>query len=83
MKINTQTASESFFKIGIDLGGTKTEVIALDPDDAVLFRKRMPTPSRDGYGPILHCIADLTDEARTAYPATQHAHHRHRHTRLN
>ncbi len=67
MKIITEPGSITF-KIGIDLGGTKTEVIALDPDDGVLFRKRMPTPSRDGYGPVLHCIADLTDEARKHIP---------------
>ncbi|MZH02042.1 MAG: ROK family protein, partial [Nitrospinae bacterium] len=32
-------------RIGIDLGGTKTEVVALDDHGAILTRKRLPTPS--------------------------------------
>ncbi len=31
-------------RIGIDLGGTKIEVIALDNNGETLFRKRVPTP---------------------------------------
>ncbi|MBN2109058.1 MAG: ROK family protein [Deltaproteobacteria bacterium] len=63
-----QTASDSFFEIGIDLGGTKTEVILLGPDAAVLFRKRVATPCREGYGPILQCIFHLIEEARAHIP---------------
>lgn len=31
-------------RIGVDLGGTKTELLALDADGAELFRERRPTP---------------------------------------
>ncbi|WP_413729585.1 fructokinase [Sodalis sp. RH22] len=44
--------------IGIDLGGTKTEVIALDPAGGELYRYRVPTP-RDDYAATLATIRDL------------------------
>ena len=50
-------------RIGVDLGGTKTEVIALDDRGAVLVRQRRPTPAGD-YAAILEGIADLVTEAR-------------------
>lgn len=34
-------------RIGIDLGGTKIEVIALDECGAILLRRRIPTPAGD------------------------------------
>jgi fructokinase len=45
------------FRIGIDLGGTKIEAIALD-GSRELARHRAPTP-RDDYGATLDAIADL------------------------
>jgi fructokinase len=54
---------EAGTRIGIDLGGTKIEVIALDPSGAELFRSRVATP-RD-YSGTLGAIALLvaqTDE---------------------
>lgn len=48
-------------RIGIDLGGTKIEGIALDDDGAVLARKRVPTPSGD-YPATLRAVAALVDE---------------------
>ena len=45
-------------KIGIDLGGTKIEGIALSDAGDELFRKRVPTPQGD-YPGILQAIADL------------------------
>lgn len=48
--------------IGIDLGGTKTEVAVLAVDGAVLFRQRQATP-RDDYTAILDTIQALVDEA--------------------
>ena len=45
-------------RIGIDLGGTKTEVIALSDAGETLFRHRVPTP-RDDYPQTLQTIADL------------------------
>lgn len=48
-------------RIGIDLGGTKIEGIALDDDGAVLARRRVPTPSGD-YRATLHAVAALVEE---------------------
>ena len=48
--------------IGIDLGGTKTEVAVLAEDGQFLFRQRLPTP-RAGYTAILDTIQALVDEA--------------------
>jgi fructokinase len=45
-------------RVGIDLGGTKTEVIALDENGATLLRRRVPTPTGDYVG-IVHAIVDL------------------------
>src|ERR1022692_3190651 len=45
-------------RIGIDLGGTKIEAIALGDDGSELFRCRVPTPSGD-YEAILRTIAEL------------------------
>jgi fructokinase len=45
-------------RIGIDLGGTKIEAIALMPDGTMLARKRQPTPQNDYLG-IMRTIADL------------------------
>lgn len=44
-------------RIGIDLGGTKTEGVLLDEDYSVIQRRRVPTP-RDYHG-ILECIRDM------------------------
>ena len=51
------------YKLGIDLGGTKTEVVVLDPDQRPVYRERMATPS-DSYEAILATIADLVANAR-------------------
>jgi fructokinase len=44
--------------LGIDLGGTKTEIVALAPDDTIAVRRRVPTPSAS-YDAILTTIVDL------------------------
>lgn len=46
------------YKIGVDLGGTKIEVILLDQNLNVLERKRVPTP-QDNYQEILNNIHSL------------------------
>ncbi len=51
--------------IGIDLGGTKVEVIALDPAGRELYRYRVPTP-RDDYDQTLIAIRDLILRAEQA-----------------
>ena len=45
-------------RIGIDLGGTKIEAVALAPDGTELARRRVPTPQGD-YDATLAAIADL------------------------
>ncbi len=49
-------------RLGIDLGGTKTEAVILADDGRVLHRERRPTPARDGYEAILRTIVELTHE---------------------
>lgn len=51
--------------LGIDLGGTKTEIIALDASGATLRRERVPTPHED-YDAILRTIAHLVEETERA-----------------
>lgn len=62
------THSEPTGRIGIDLGGTKTEVIALTPDGQACFRERKPTPKED-YGAILRGIVGLVREAEQTLTA--------------
>ncbi len=49
-------------RIGIDLGGTKIEVLLLDDAGRECFRKRLPTPQGQ-YDAILQTIKQLVDEA--------------------
>ena len=46
------------YKIGVDLGGTKTEVIVLDENLDILERKRVPTP-QNNYDEIISTISNL------------------------
>lgn len=48
-------------RLGIDLGGTKTEIVALGPDGVPVLRRRMPTPG--DYTAIVETIAGLVEEA--------------------
>jgi fructokinase len=48
-------------RIGIDLGGTKTEAIALGPGGEVLAHRRVPTPS-DDYAGVVRTIAVLVHD---------------------
>ncbi|MBW7983448.1 fructokinase [Enterobacillus tribolii] len=49
-------------RIGIDLGGTKTEVIALGDGGGELFRQRVATPRGD-YAGTVETIAGLVEQA--------------------
>lgn len=49
------------YKLGIDLGGTKTEAILLDENLDIIQRKRVPTPQND-YSQILNTINSLSDD---------------------
>jgi fructokinase len=50
------------FRIGIDLGGTKIEAVALAHDGARLWGQRVPTPQA-GYDAVLDCIRTLVEQA--------------------
>ncbi|HEY8243562.1 MAG TPA: ROK family protein [Casimicrobiaceae bacterium] len=52
-------------RIGVDLGGTKIEVLALDAAGHEQYRKRVPTPQGD-YDATLEAIATLVHEADDA-----------------
>jgi fructokinase len=54
-------------RIGIDLGGTKIEVVVLSPDDDELLRERVPTPRGD-YAGTLAAIAALVARADAVAP---------------
>ena len=49
-------------RIGIDLGGTKTEGVILDPGGEEIIRRRYPTPRTEGYEAILNTIESLVAE---------------------
>jgi len=51
-------------KLGIDLGGTKIEIIALDESGKTLLRHRTATPD-DDYQAIIKCITQLVVDAET------------------
>ena len=51
-------------KIGIDLGGTKTEGILLDEKLEVIERKRLPTNQQEGYSSIINLIKNLVDDLK-------------------
>jgi len=55
----------SSVRIGIDLGGTKTEIIALDAAGREVLRRRVPTP-REDYPAILATIVALVRETEQA-----------------
>ena len=45
-------------RIGIDLGGTKIEGVALDREGTIMSRRRVPTPQGD-YDGTVHAIVDV------------------------
>ncbi|CAG0981819.1 partial Fructokinase, partial [Rhodocyclaceae bacterium] len=49
-------------RIGIDLGGTKTEIVALGDDGGERLRRRVPTPQGD-YAETVRTIAGLVQAA--------------------
>jgi fructokinase len=50
------------YRIGVDLGGTKIEIAALDPAGAIRYRNRVATPAGD-YDATLDAIARLVEGA--------------------
>ena len=51
-------------RIGVDLGGTKIEIIALDENGATVLRRRVPTPASD-YSATVRAIAELVSSAQS------------------
>ncbi len=49
-------------RLGVDLGGTKIEIVALADDSAELLRRRVPTPRGDYRGTLL-AVSGLVEEA--------------------
>ena len=54
------------YKMGIDLGGSKTEVILLDPEQRPIYRERVTTPA-GSYVEILTMLADLVDSVEARF----------------
>jgi fructokinase len=52
-------------RIGIDLGGTKIEAVALESDGSERLRRRVPTP-RDDYPATIAAIAQLVEDFELA-----------------
>lgn len=51
------------YRIGIDLGGTKIEILALKPDGSMALRRRVATPH--GYAETLATIKQLVHDTET------------------
>ena len=51
-------------KIGIDLGGTKTEGILLNEKLEIIERKRLPTNQQEGYSSIINLIKNLVSDLK-------------------
>jgi fructokinase len=56
------TSANPAMRFGVDLGGTKIEIVALDGEGRERLRQRVPTPSED-YGAILGAVAGLVRDA--------------------
>ena len=52
------------YKIGIDLGGTKTEGVLVDEGFQIIERKRVPTNQNNGYESILETIQNLVSDLK-------------------
>lgn len=63
------------YRISVDPGGTKTEVVVLDPNARPLLRERNPTPrsQEDEYGAILDNTANLVKRALAKTPSGEQA----------
>lgn len=62
-------AAHATLRIGVDLGGTKTEIIALDADGRERLRRREPTP-HDDYDGIVELVARLVNDAEATCGVT-------------
>ena len=60
-----RAAAAGAMRIGIDLGGTKIEALAIDAEGRERYRRRVPTPQGD-YGATIEAIATLVVDAEEA-----------------
>ncbi|MCX7683650.1 MAG: ROK family protein [Acetobacteraceae bacterium] len=54
-------------RLGVDLGGTKAEIVALGPDGAPIHRERVATPAE--YKDIVEAVAGLVERAEAVLGA--------------
>lgn len=59
-------------RIGIDLGGTKTEAVLINDVGDILARERTPTPTAKGYNAILDNIISLVLSIEKSYGLKAH-----------
>jgi fructokinase len=64
MSTETQLPSESKLRIGVDLGGTKIEFVALEGDGREAHRHRVATP-RDDYDGTIRAIKEGVEQIET------------------
>jgi fructokinase len=67
-------------RIGVDLGGSKIEIIVLGDDGDVLLRERVATPQGD-YAATLAAVAELVEAAEKESALAPRRQRRHRHPR--
>jgi fructokinase len=60
--VRARTWAGISLRLGIDLGGTRIEIVALADDSAELLRRRVPAP-REDYRATLLAVAGLVNEA--------------------
>ena len=66
---DTANAAENPIRIGVDLGGTKIEAVALAADGTLAWRERVPTPKASA-DDIYDAISGLVTRCETALNAT-------------
>ena len=66
---DTANAAENPIRIGVDLGGTKIEAVALAADGTLAWRERVPTPKASA-NDIYDAITGLVSRCETALNAT-------------
>ncbi len=59
-------------KIGIDLGGTKTEAVILDEQGTIMKRERVATGQENGYDHVVRVVADLYSSMRESIENQEH-----------
>jgi predicted NBD/HSP70 family sugar kinase len=64
VKLRNQEVNSRSIAIGIDIGGSKIEIIAINANGQELIRRRVPTPRND-YKATLAIVASLVHSAET------------------